>query len=147
MRTVGVMHVLLPMSLMVSRLSLGILSPLTTLVSGYLALLSILLASLLYIINRIYPIQRNSRIHIHCFMGLFSLLLVAVHIFLGHEDLIFLSNISFGLLVLIVGTGFILRYVKSAGILRYQSSTIHPGIVLALLAVLFFNWLAKSRLL
>jgi hypothetical protein len=80
-------------------------------------------------------------------MGLFSLLLVAVHIFLGHEDLIFLSNISFGLLVLIVGTGFILRYVKSAGILRYQSSTIHPGIVLALLAVLFFNWLAKSRLL
>jgi hypothetical protein len=80
-------------------------------------------------------------------MGFISLLFVAIHIFLGTENLIFISNISFGLLALVVGTGFILRYVKSAGILRYQSSTIHPGIVLALLAVLFLNWVVKSRLL
>ncbi len=91
--------------------------------------------------------QGNSRVRIHCFLGFLSLLFVAVHVFLAPQELIFLSNLSFSLLALIVVTGFILKYVRSAGILRYQISTIHPGIVLALLAVLFFNWIVKRRVL
>jgi hypothetical protein len=128
-------------------LTLGLLSPSASLVSGYLALFSLVLASFLYIINRIHPMQGNSRIRIHCFLGFLSLLFVAVNVFLAPEELIVLSNLSFGLLALIVVTGFILKYVRSAGILRYQISTIHPGIVLALLAVLFFNWIVKRRVL
>jgi len=128
-------------------LTLGLLSPSASLVSGYLALFSLVLASFLYMFNRIHPMQGNSRVRIHCFLGFLSLLFVAVNVFLAPEELIFLSNLSFGLLALIVVTGFILKYVRSAGILRYQISTIHPGIVLALLAVLFFNWIVKRRVL
>lgn len=128
-------------------MTLGLLSPSASLVSGYLALFSLVLASFLYIINRIHPMQGNSRVRIHCFLGFLSLLFVAVHVFLAPQELIFLSNLSFSLLALIVVTGFILKYVRSAGILRYQISTIHPGIVLALLAVLFFNWIVKRRVL
>ena len=128
-------------------MTLGLLSPSASLISGYLALFSLVLASFLYIINRIHPMQGNSRIRVHCFLGFLSLLFVAVHVFLAPQELIFLSNLSFSLLALIVVTGFILKYVRSAGILRYQISTIHPGIVLALLAVLFFNWIVKRRVL
>lgn len=114
-----------------------------SLLLGYAALLSIILAATLFILNRINPMQGKSRIIIHCFLGLSGLICSGVNVYLGPENAKIISNVSFGLITIIIVTGLILKYVRAAGILRYQSSTIHPGIVLALFVILLFNWLSS----
>lgn len=91
--------------------------------------------------------QGKIRIRIHCLLGFIGLLSSGVNVYLGPESASMISNVSFGLLTVIVVSGFVLKYVTALGILRYQSSTIHPGIVLALFAILLFNWMSSYGVL
>jgi hypothetical protein len=128
-------------------LRFAVVGPRVSLLFGYAALLSIFIAASLFILNRLNPKQGKNRIKIHCLFGSFGLICSTINIYFGPQSSSILSNVLFGLLAVIVATGFVLRYVKSAGILRYQSSTIHPGIVLALFFILLLNWLSTSGLI
>jgi hypothetical protein len=110
---------------------------------GYVSILSVIAAAGLFFINRVYPLQGKYRMRIHCALGFLGLFGAIFNIYFGSEAPIIITNVSVGLLVLIVGTGIILKYIKSAGILRYQSSTIHPSIVFALLVLMVYNWLLR----
>ena len=110
---------------------------------GYVSILSIIAAAGLFFINRVYPLQGKYRMRIHCALGFLGLLGAVLNVYFGSEAPMMITDVSVGLLVLIVGTGIILKYIKSAGILRYQSSTIHPSIVFALLVLMLYYWLVR----
>jgi hypothetical protein len=114
---------------------------------GYFSIFSIVAASGLFCINRIYPIQGKYRMRIHCTLGFLGLFGAVLNISFGSEAPKMINNVSVGLIVLIIATGIILKYIKSAGNLRYQSSTIHPITVFSLLILMFYYWLVNKGIL
>lgn len=111
---------------------------------AYLSLVSVFLSASLFILNRVYPIQGRDRVDVHCALGFLGFFGALVNFLLGCIDSKIFTGIQIFLLVVIVVTGFLLKYIRNAGALRYQSSSVHPVIALALFLVLIFNWL-RSR--
>jgi len=111
------------------------------LVSGWLGLAAVLASSTLYAVNRVAPGLSEGYMRFHCYAGLASLAFTVLHAVYNWESLAgdwnCLTNL--GLVLVIAGSGMLLRHVPDAGSFRFHSATLHPALVLALLVSLFFH--------
>jgi len=111
------------------------------LVSGWLGLAAVLASSTLYAVNRLAPGLSEGYMRFHCYAGLASLAFTALHAMYNWESLAGDWNglTNLGLVLVIAGSGMLLRHVPDAGTYRFHSATLHPALVLALLVSLFFH--------
>jgi hypothetical protein len=111
---------------------------------GWLGLAAVLASSTLYAVNRLAPGLSEGRMRFHCIAGLASVAFTALHAAYNLGSLAGdwggLTNL--GLVLVIAGSGMLLRYVPDAGSFRFHSATLHPALTLALLVSLFFHVLA-----
>ena len=108
---------------------------------GWLGLAAVLASSTLYAVNRLAPGLSEGYMRFHCYAGLASVAFTALHAMYNWESLggdwSGLTNL--GLVLIIAGSGMLLRYVPNAGSYRFHSATLHSALVLALLVSLFFH--------
>ena len=108
---------------------------------GWLGLAAVLASSTLYAANKLAPGLSEGRMRFHCYAGLASVAFTALHTVYNLESLAGdwsgLTNI--GLVLVIAGSGMLLRYVPNAGVYRFHSATLHPALVLALLVSMLFH--------
>jgi len=111
------------------------------LVSGWLGLAAVLASSTLYAVNRLAPGLSEGYMRFHCYAGLASLAFTVLHAMYNWESLAGDWNglTNLGLVLVIAGSGMLLRHVPDAGTYRFHSATLHPALVLALLVSLFFH--------
>jgi len=109
--------------------------------SGWLALAAVLASSSLYAVNRLAPPLSRGYMRLHCLAGFASVAFTAIHAVYSLESLARdwggLTNL--GLVLVIAGSGALLRYVPDAGQYRFHSATLHPALALALLVSLLFH--------
>jgi len=110
-------------------------------VSGWLGLAAVLASSTLYAVNRLAPGLSEGRMRFHCYAGLASLAFTVLHAAYNLESLAGDWNglTNLGLVLVIAGSGMLLRHVPDAGSYRFHSATIHPALVLALLVSMLFH--------
>jgi hypothetical protein len=108
---------------------------------GWLALVSVLVSSSLYAVNRVAPTLSRRFMRVHCLAGFASVAFTVLHTAYNLESLPGnwggLTNL--GLVLVIAGSGTMLRYVPDAGSFRFHSATLHPALVLALLVSMLFH--------
>jgi len=111
------------------------------LVYGWLGLAAVLASSTLYAVNRLAPGLSEGYMRFHCYAGLASLAFTVLHAMYNWESLAGDWNglTNLGLVLVIAGSGMLLRHVPDAGTYRFHSATLHPALVLALLVSLFFH--------
>ena len=109
--------------------------------SGWLALTTVLASSSLYTVNRLAPPLSRGFMRLHCLAGLasvaFTLLHAAYNLGSLAGDWSGLTNL--GLVLVIAGSGTLLRYVPDADPYRFHSATLHPALVMALLVSMLFH--------
>ncbi len=109
--------------------------------SGLLALAAVLASSTLYAVNRVAPHVSRRYMRLHCLTGFSSMFFIVIHTFYNLGSLVNdwggLTNL--GLVLVIAGSGSLLRYVQDAGPYRFHSATLHPALALALLVSLLFH--------
>jgi len=110
-------------------------------VSGWLGLAAVLASSTLYAVNRLAPGLSGGYMRFHCYAGLASVAFMALHAVYNLESLAGDWNglTNLGLVLVIAGSGMLLRHVPDAGSYRFHSATIHPALVLALLVSMLFH--------
>jgi len=111
------------------------------LVSGWLGLAAVLASSTLYAVNRLTPGLSEGYMRFHCYAGLASVAFTVLHAMYNWESLAGDWNglTNLGLVLVIAGSGMLLKYVPDAGSFRFHSATLHPALVLALLVSLVFH--------
>ncbi len=109
--------------------------------SGLLALAAVLASSSLYAVNRLAPPLSRRFMRLHCLTGFASLAFTLLHAAYDLDSLAgdWSGLTNLGLVLVIVGSGMLLRYVPDAGSFRFHSATIHPALVLALLVSILFH--------
>ena len=109
--------------------------------SGWLALASVIVSSSLYALNRVAPTSSQGYMRLHCPAGYASMVFTFIHVAYRIEalagDWSGLTNL--GLVLVIAGSGTLLRHVPGAGPFRFHSATVHPALTLALLVSLLFH--------
>ena len=110
-------------------------------VYGWLGLAAVLASSTLYAVNRLALGLSMRYMRFHCYAGFASVVFTALHTVYNWESLAGDWNglTSLGLVLVIAGSGMLLRHVPDAGTYRFHSATLHPALVLALLVSLFFH--------
>jgi hypothetical protein len=106
---------------------------------GWLSLLGVIYATLLYFWNVLNPNQRETRINLHCNISKFTILTIGSHLlFQSLEGLRNQWVIWLGLVIylIIMISGFVLMYVPGAGNLRYHARTVHSALLVGLGATL-----------
>lgn len=103
---------------------------------GWLTAAAVLASASLYVLNRVAPPQGESRIRVHCAVGLASVALALVEVAGSWGELGFNGSVALGLLLITASSGMILRFLPRAGALRYHAASLHPAIVVALLLAL-----------
>ena len=104
---------------------------------GGVTLMLVLASASLYVLNRIAPKQTGARVRAHCIIGILSLATALAYFSQSWmAELRFNGIVSFSLLLLTVGSGIVLRFLKEAHEVRYHAASLHPAIVLALLLAL-----------
>ena len=115
-------------------------------VFGWLGLAAVLASSTLYAVNRVAPGLSMRYMRFHCYAGLASVAFTALHAAYNWESLAGdwsgLTNLGF--VLVIAGSGMLLRHVPDAGAYRFHSATIHPALVLALFVSLVFHVIGLS---
>lgn len=108
---------------------------------GWLAFAAVLVSSMLYVVNRLAPTLSERYMGLHCLAGLASVAFTVLHALYNWESLA--GNLggltNLGLVLVIAGSGMLLRYVPNAGSIRFHSATLHPALVLALLVSAIFH--------
>ncbi len=107
----------------------------------WLALAAVLASSSLYAVNVVAPTFSMRYLRFHCLTGLASVAFTALHSIYEWESLAGDWNglTTLGLVLVVAGSGMMLRYVPEAGSYRFHSATIHPALVLALLFSMLFH--------
>jgi hypothetical protein len=110
-------------------------------VYGWLGLAAVLASSTLYAVNRVAPGLSEGYMRFHCYAGFASVVFTALHAAYNLESLTGDWNglTTLGLVLVIAGSGMLLKYVPDAGSFRFHSATLHPALVLALLVSLVFH--------
>ncbi len=108
---------------------------------GWLGMVAVLASSSLYAVNRVAPRLSEGYMRFHCIAGFASVAFMALHAVYNWESLAGDWNglTNLGLVLVIAGSGMLLRHVPDAGVYRYHSATIHPALVLALLVSMLFH--------
>jgi hypothetical protein len=108
---------------------------------GWLGLAAVLASSTLYAVNRLAPGLSEGYMRTHCYVGFASVVFTALHAVYYWESLAGDWNglTNLGLVLVIAGSGMLLRYVPDAGVYRFHSATLHPALVLALLVSMLFH--------
>ena len=98
-------------------------------------------SSSLYAVNRVAPGLSEGYMRFHCYAGFASVVFTALHAAYNWESLAGDWNglTTLGLVLVIAGSGMLLKYVPDAGSFRFHSATLHPALVLALLVSLVFH--------
>ncbi len=109
--------------------------------SGWLALAAVLASSSLYAVNRLAPTLSRRFMRLHCLAGFASVAFTLLHAAYNLDSLAGDWNglTNLGLVLVIAGSGTLLRYVPDAGTYRFHSATLHPALTLALLVSLLFH--------
>lgn len=114
---------------------------------GWLTVVAVLASASLFVLNRLAPRQTISRVKTHCLIGFTALALTVVYFAQTLTgELSFSSGASLGLLLVTVGSGMVLRFLKEAGEVRYHAASLHPAIVLALLLALLAHFMESGWL-
>ncbi len=110
-------------------------------VFGWLALAAVLASSTLYVVNKVAPALSMRHMMVHCYAGFASVVFTTLHTLYNWEYLTgdWSGLMNLGLVLVIAGSGMLLRHVPDAGSFRFHSATLHPALVLALLVSLFFH--------
>ena len=109
-------------------------------VSGALGLAAVLVSASLFAVNRAAPGLSPGFMKIHCLSGLAAVLFALIHAWFTLPAAWNWSELmNLGLVLVIAGSGMLLRHVPEAGALRHQSASLHPALVLALLVSLVFH--------
>ena len=110
-------------------------------VYGWLGLAAVLASSTLYAVNRVAPGLSEGYMRFHCYAGFASVVFTALHAAYNWESLAgdWTGLTTLGLVLVIAGSGMLLKYVPDAGSFRFHSATLHPALVLALLVSLVFH--------
>jgi len=100
-----------------------------------------LASSSLYAVNRVAPALSMRYMRFHCYAGFASVVFTALHAAYNLDSLAGDWNglTTLSLVLVIAGSGMLLKYVPDAGSFRFHSATLHPALVLALLVSLFFH--------
>jgi hypothetical protein len=108
---------------------------------GWLGLAAVLASSTLYAVNRLTPGLSERYMRFHCYAGLASVAFTVLHALYNWESLAgdWSGLTNLGLVLVIAGSGMLLRYVPDAGSYRFHSATLHPALVLALLVSMLFH--------
>jgi len=98
---------------------------------------AVLASASLYVLNRVAPSQSESRIRVHCAVGLASVAVAVADVAASWGgELGFGGGAALGLLLVTASSGLILRYLPWAGPVRYHAASLHSAIVVALLLAL-----------
>jgi predicted ferric reductase len=102
---------------------------------GWLGLAAVLASSSLYAVNRVAPGLSMRYMKVHCYAGFASVVFTLLHAAYNLESLAGDWNglTNLGLVLVIAGSGMLLRHVPEAGSYRFHSATVHRALVLALL--------------
>jgi hypothetical protein len=110
---------------------------------SYIFYVLVALAASLYVLNRVKPAQSETRVQGHCLIGFTAFVVGSIYIYFVYTGLDWFKITTIGLLVSIVVTGSILKYLHGAGSIRFHSSSLHPALVLSLIIILMFSILKK----
>ena len=117
---------------------------------GWLSLLGILYATLLFFWNIFNPYQRERRLYLHCNISKFTIPTIAAHLLSQPLDGIkneWVIWSGLGLYLVIMVSGMILMYLPKAGGIRYNARAIHPALLLGLGASLIHHVLSMLEIL
>jgi len=108
---------------------------------GWLAFVSVLASSTLYAVNRLAPGLSEGYMRFHCYAGFTSVAFSVLHALYNLESLAgdWSGMTNLGLVLVIAGSGMLLRHAPDAGSYRFHSATVHPALVLALLVSILFH--------
>jgi predicted ferric reductase len=108
---------------------------------GWLGLVAILVSSMLFIVNRVASGLSMRYMRVHCYTGFLSVVFTLLHNSYHLESITgnWNSLTNLGLVLIITGSGMLLKHLPDAGSYRFHSATIHPALVLALLVSMFFH--------
>jgi hypothetical protein len=102
---------------------------------GWLSLLAIAYAAILYLLNILNPNQEENRIHLHCNISKLTIPTIITHLLsqpkhkLSEQWVIWTG---FGLYLIIIASGIVLLYLPDAGSLRYHARSIHSALFVGL---------------
>jgi hypothetical protein len=117
---------------------------------GWLSLIGVAYASVLFFWNMFDPEQEESRVHLHCNISKLTILTIAAHLLsqpisgLGEQWVIWTG---LGFYLIIVASGIVLLYMPDAGILRYHARSIHPALLIGLAISLIYHVLTGLKII
>lgn len=110
-------------------------------ITGLLLSILFLSSSSLFVLNILKPIQNQSRVRIHCVLGMFTISFAFIHVWdkilFSSEKLVDLFGL--GLILMVMSTGVVLLYFSNSGILRHYSRSFHPALVLGMYLFLLLH--------
>ena len=109
-------------------------------ITGLLIITLLLSSSSLFIFNIINPKPNQSRVRLHCILGMLTSFSTFVHFW----DNIFSNGEKFdlfglGLMLIAVLTGVVLLYFPKSGTLRHYSRNFHPALVVGIYLFLLLH--------
>ncbi|MBN2335729.1 hypothetical protein JXL21_09225 [Candidatus Bathyarchaeota archaeon] len=115
-------------------------------VFGLLGFLSVLASSSLYALNHVAPSLSERAVRLHCPLGLASVVFTLLNVILRLDAAGGWGRLStLGLVLVVAGSGMVLKYIPNAGVYRYHSASLHPAIVVALLVSMLFHMFTELR--
>jgi hypothetical protein len=98
---------------------------------GWLSFFGVFIGSLFYLWNVFQPTQTESRVKLHCYIGLITLVPTVIHVYV--QITITFSNdvmtwFGTGFYFIMIAFGVILLYLPEAGMIRYYARSIHPAL-------------------
>ena len=116
--------------------------------TGWLIFLGLVYTTGLYFMNVLNPVQKKSRVWLHCTVGKITLLPTIVHLisfpFDGFNYLAIWSAV--GLIFITIGTGFILSYLPKSGKIRFHARSIHPALVIGIIVAVVHHVIIQLEL-
>ncbi len=125
-------------------------SELDTHIFGWLSLIGVAYASILYFWNILNPAQKENRVHLHCNISKLTLPTIAAHLLSQpisglSEQWVIWSGL--GCYLIIIASGIVLLYMPNAGMLRYHARSIHPALLIGLGISLIHHVLTGLKIL
>lgn len=117
---------------------------------GWLSLIGVAYASILYFWNIFSPAQKETRIHLHCNISKLIIPTILAHLLsqpiTGFSEQ-WVIYAGLGLYLIIITSGVVLLYLPDAGGLRYHARSIHPALLIGLAISLIHHVLTGLEIL
>ena len=117
---------------------------------GWLSLIGVAYASILYLLNIFSPAQKETRVHLHCNISKLTIPTILAHLlsqpikgFSEH----WVIYTGLGLYLIIIASGIVLLYLPDAGNIRYHARSIHPALLVGLAVSLIHHVLTALKII